>query len=81
MPTRTAPSVSVRQAARASERFAMREQIRKECGFAHTYPGRQDDAARVLAFLEAYGVLPPRGIIRRLVFSLTRGVTRGEGGR
>ena len=49
----------MREAAAAHERFDLSEEIRREAGFSHTYPGRQDDARAVLAFLDSYGELPP----------------------
>jgi hypothetical protein len=71
----------VRLATRAHERFQMSQQIRRKCGYEHTYPCRQDDARVVLAFLEAHRELPPRGFFRRALFSSFSSAfaSRGEG--
>ena len=55
----------------------LRESIamRGEGFWRHTYPDRDRDLETMRAFHSAYGI-PPSGFIRRLMWSVKRGVRR-----
>ena len=66
---------SVQRVAEAMERLALSAAVRDEAAFEHTYPLRDEDLETVEAFYEAFGELPPKGYLARVLWWV-----RGGGG-
>jgi hypothetical protein len=69
---------TVTEIAAARRRLEESGAVRREAGFVHEYPGRDEDERTVATFKQMFGELPPSGLLRSLAWFIHYRF-RGEG--